>query len=94
MPTTLAAGAALNATYSSAIGANIDRIFYQVGPVSAGRTPKFEQASIVKQLKAADASPQAIIAAAGAGQYQFWVQDIDRTSGLASGFSVFNSIVS
>jgi hypothetical protein len=87
------AGTPLIITFAPAIGANIDRVVYQVGPISKGRTPKFEQASIVKQLKAADASPAQVIAAAGAGQYQFWVQDIDRTTGLCSGFQVYNVVV-
>lgn len=86
-------GGSITATYSSAIGANINRLFYRVGPISDGRVPRFEQATIVKQLKAADASPQTIISSPGSGQWQFWVQDLDRTSGLVSGFSVFNIVV-
>lgn len=86
-------GGTITATYSSAIGANLNRVFYAVGPISAGRTPRFEQASIVKQLVATDTSPQVIVAAPGTGQWQFWVEDIDKTTGLVSGKSVFNITV-
>jgi hypothetical protein len=87
------AGTPIIATYSSAIGANISRVFYMVGPISTGRSPKFEQASIVDQLTSADASPQNLVAAPAAGQWQFWVEDIDKTTGLVSAQSVFNIVV-
>lgn len=79
-------GGTIKAAYTTAIPANTKRIFYAVGPVSAGRTPKFEFAAIKKQLASSDATPQTIITAPAAGKWAFWVQDISTTTGLASGF--------
>jgi hypothetical protein len=78
-------GGVIRAAYTSAIPANTKRIFYGLGPVSAGRVPKKEYAVIKKMLTSADATPQTIIATPASGKWGFWVEDISTTTGLVSG---------
>lgn len=84
---------AIQAAYASAIPANTKRIFYVVGPVSAGRVPKFEYAAIEKQLSSADATPQSVVTTPASGKWGIWVQDISTVTGLASGFLFFEVTV-
>lgn len=59
-------------------------VCYLEGPISAGRTPRKEMASIIGTWAASTTSPHTIVSSPTSGTYAAWVGVIDSLTGLAS----------
>jgi hypothetical protein len=79
------AGTPLSLAWTTPVAAGLWLVVYRCGPISLGRIPRFEQASILEKVAASSGTPEELIAAAVAGRYGFWVQCVDEATGLCAG---------
>lgn len=70
--------------WTAPTGAGFSLEIWEVGPISAGRTPKIQQAHFKSTVEAATVTPLTIEAAAAAGRWTFFVRVLDTTQGLVS----------
>jgi hypothetical protein len=77
-------GTALSMAWATPTSSGDTLLVYRCGPISLGRIPRIEQASILAKVTAETTSPHTVIASAVAGRYGFWVVVIAEATGLAS----------
>jgi len=78
------AGTALTFDWTTPADANVTFLVYHAGPLSAGRIPRFEQASILTTLGSQLVGAQTLIAQCPAGRHGVWVVAVSEVNGLAS----------
>lgn len=83
-----AGGGTIEVTYTTPPASGTVWVFYGCGPISDGRVPKLQMASIKLQVDHADSSPDSIYTAPVSGRYGIWYRAIDSATGLASALTM------